>query len=763
MNPAPKNAELTPWCQAIRLIPIKPLGENRNMQNVPQKLRIRPSEELRVPIRCTEPKSKLSTPCKELTGPNNEENSLMDQQTKTYVKRPKTKPALPDFRISRSSSRKRSKSKNKKDDSVERTPKEKPAIPSLKYHGSDILNWDIEPWGSNVLSIIEEKKSAGGTRIENLHKIPTKSALAKRTTPSRQRDRKRSLPEALNGCLLAGLPQLPLNICEELSTNRSNSTVSSSASLGGTPTHKTKRKKKKSKTQNPNSSKGFRKSLTPHAGKKSAAQLNSMHHTMGFMGFSSPNDSALNLKETSVFSLRTLAMENAPQTRPRSCSKPEKVPRVSLHTPKVNWLENTGLKFSSFKQPLVQDQEIVAERDKLISQMRFKEDILQTPLVAGGDVEELASYLSSFAKSDVERAWAVFLWIALHIEQDEESFFGTKKKAQDASTVLQQQKAICSGYSNLFVSLCRRMGLVAEKILGSGKGADYRPATRIERANHEWVAVRLSGKWYLCDPMWGAGIMDSNRRFSRKLETFWFLTRPDHFIYKHWPLDARWQLLEAPIQFEEFEQMALLNPAYFKSGLELPASAKGGLLQAEHLLELRLRAPANVEIRASVRKVDSKASLVHGFAQRDGEAYLIYTLFPETKLYDLFIWSRRTNEQEDNWELAVQYSVQAITKKGLKHVRLPIKTERFEANECKLIEPLTNNFSTPSVVAFKIKVGNPQIHKVAVRTNESGQWHQLKSLGNGVWENCVSVEGLPLQVWVKPEDKPSYEAVLTYI
>ena len=102
--------------------------------------------------------------------------------------------------------------------------------------------------------------------------------------------------------------------------------------------------------------------------------------------------------------------------------------------------------------------------------------------------------LTKNLKTDVERIRVIYTWIILNISYDNEQ----KRKIlnriyvnTDAETVFQKRKTICSGYSNLFVEMCKYAHI--KSIVDTGKVGDY---------YHAWNKVDLNGQTFYIDVTW---------------------------------------------------------------------------------------------------------------------------------------------------------------------------------------------------------------------------------------------------------------------
>jgi transglutaminase/protease-like cytokinesis protein 3 len=135
------------------------------------------------------------------------------------------------------------------------------------------------------------------------------------------------------------------------------------------------------------------------------------------------------------------------------------------------------------------------------------------------------------AKTEKEKAYAVFSWIRINVTYDNSTKwqrrYGNSGADQSPDGVLASGRAVCEGLANLFTAVAERMGLESVVITGRASGA------RQER--HAWNAVKIDGSW---------GLVDITRHS--------FLAPPQEFLARHFPDDPGWQLLEKPVKYEEW-------------------------------------------------------------------------------------------------------------------------------------------------------------------------------------------------------------------
>ena len=180
----------------------------------------------------------------------------------------------------------------------------------------------------------------------------------------------------------------------------------------------------------------------------------------------------------------------------------------------------------------------------------------------------LAQYLGAGASSDVEKARAVYRWVADRIAYDAKSFFNQTHSSVDPDAVFQLRLAACGGYAALFERLAKESGLEATTIIGYAKGIAHIAGGSMAEPNHAWNAVKLDSKWQLIDTTWGSGYVSDGAYVKRFSETF-FLPSPEQLAFSHFPQDAAWQLRsERSLSKTEFESLPEINTAFFNLGID---------------------------------------------------------------------------------------------------------------------------------------------------------------------------------------------------
>ena len=93
-----------------------------------------------------------------------------------------------------------------------------------------------------------------------------------------------------------------------------------------------------------------------------------------------------------------------------------------------------------------------------------------------------------------ESAYLVYKWLTKNIEYDcyvlnhgniDHTELGTYNKG----------KGICSGYSMLFETICRPLGLEVEYVVGYSKGNDFFPGETPKHSDHAWNSVKIGSSY----------------------------------------------------------------------------------------------------------------------------------------------------------------------------------------------------------------------------------------------------------------------------
>jgi hypothetical protein len=212
-----------------------------------------------------------------------------------------------------------------------------------------------------------------------------------------------------------------------------------------------------------------------------------------------------------------------------------------------------------------------ATSNKPISYAAIDQRAIKAPPSAETSVESLAEYLGKTAKNDREKARAIYRWITEHIAYDVPSFLAKERKDNSPEGVLKSHLCVCEGYAKLFQALCEKAGVEAILVGGRAKATEFLDDPQMTA--HAWNAIKLDGEWHLVDATWGAGGI-KNKQFVKQFKDYYFLAPPDQFIFTHFPIDSKWQLLPDVRTENEFDAFPPVPQGLFQYGVKSAAILK---------------------------------------------------------------------------------------------------------------------------------------------------------------------------------------------
>ena len=175
----------------------------------------------------------------------------------------------------------------------------------------------------------------------------------------------------------------------------------------------------------------------------------------------------------------------------------------------------------------------------------------------------LAKNLAQAAKTEWEKARAIYVWVCENIDYDTEEFFTGKSAAAGQDPFL-SGKAVCGGYSDIVTKLASYLGLEAVKIPGFSKGYGYSEGERFTQSDHAWNAIKILGSWKLFDTTWGAGAIDDKKDYVPSFTAAWFAMDPELFLMTHFPEDPKWNLSGQKITLDRFASLPFVQPYVFE-------------------------------------------------------------------------------------------------------------------------------------------------------------------------------------------------------
>lgn len=179
---------------------------------------------------------------------------------------------------------------------------------------------------------------------------------------------------------------------------------------------------------------------------------------------------------------------------------------------------------------------------------------------------DLAFKLTSSLDNEEEKFRSIFTWVCLNIRNDYELYLKNKEGRERCNSeaelsawyahfgkemflkLLKDHATICTGYAYLVRELALAVGIECVIVDGYGRT----PGSKLKKGfpNHNWNAVKLAGRWYLCDPTWASGKISSDtKQFIANYNDLYFLMDPQLFNRNHYPLESKWLLEDRAQKF----------------------------------------------------------------------------------------------------------------------------------------------------------------------------------------------------------------------
>lgn len=371
------------------------------------------------------------------------------------------------------------------------------------------------------------------------------------------------------------------------------------------------------------------------------------------------------------------------------------------------------------------------------------------PAQSQASVASLAASLTDGLDSEEERARAIFRWIAENVSYSA----APPATSLGAEDVLRQRLAACEGYASLFAALARAAGLQAEVIRGISKGFGYRAGGSLpSKPDHAWNAVKIGDRWRLVDCTWGAGYLDESGRFRRFFNAHYFLTPPEEFIFDHFPEDPRWQLLSSPLSREEYRQLVMVRPPFFRYGLRAISHPKARVsLKGSGCLTVGV--PAGVALVARLYSGESEVPGTRVFVRRGRDAEVLVNP-PAAGAYRLRLFAKEC-ASDGPYEWAAEYSVLAEAAGGPE--AYPQAYEAYYRRPVCLDGPVHSPLRAGQPVRFRIRV--PEAGQVAVVSGD--EWTFLEAK-DGWSEGTAVPQPGALQVVAGFPGSDRFEVLLTH-
>ncbi|HEX2951630.1 MAG TPA: transglutaminase domain-containing protein [Armatimonadota bacterium] len=322
-----------------------------------------------------------------------------------------------------------------------------------------------------------------------------------------------------------------------------------------------------------------------------------------------------------------------------------------------------------------------------------------TPRSVTGNIPALATYLTTPASSQRDKAWAIYRWVTGNVSYNVAGRLSGRLGDNHAEAVLNRRVAVCDGYANLYQALAHAAGLTVVKVLGVCKEDPFSPSAA--KKSHAWNAVKIDDDWQLVDCTMGAGYLDGQLNFVHTVDDFYFCTPPEKFIFDHFPEDEKWQLLPNPLTAAQFDNLASVSPQFFEYGLHC-AQISRRKITVDHSGTLTIDAPANVLLTATLYQNETPLRGEYALAQRSGDHYTITTVCPAAGSYQLRIFAKHDGDA-GGYLCVAEFWVTASSGTP-DSLMLPKVYGQFTLMNASVVSPLTKQIPAGAAVNFSLAV-----------------------------------------------------------
>lgn len=282
------------------------------------------------------------------------------------------------------------------------------------------------------------------------------------------------------------------------------------------------------------------------------------------------------------------------------------------------------------------------------------------------------------------------------------------------------------------------------KVSGYAKGYGYVPGkSTFNRTDHVWNVIRINNQWYFIDSTWGTGHIDKYNQFQKQLDAHYFLTRPEHMIYDHFPEDSRWQLLSPTFSMQQFVLLPHVHSTFFDLQLKIVSPQNTNMVTFDtvsDLAEVLIRAPSGVRLSCSIAHNQTS-----GLVQYDNDRKLWQCLFrPASSGYKKLDIYARKGRSTESYHGAIEFGLNMPSM--VQYKKFPLTYGVFSTNKCQIFEPLVEKLRQGTRVNIHCRIPNARCVRLAFDGTLSSPEYNLV---NDIFKQEITVPNREITVYVK--------------
>ena len=402
------------------------------------------------------------------------------------------------------------------------------------------------------------------------------------------------------------------------------------------------------------------------------------------------------------------------------------------------------------------DMEFIRKRQIAIDNTFYREEI---ETWKPSSFDHLIALMKELAinKNRIDYVWIIYYWISQNISYDT-----IQRKSEE---IFHSGKANSEGYAMIFQILCEKLGIKSIQIPGYVKDSHYDlHQPNFSELNHTWNGVKLDDNhWYLLDSAWGSGYLNPKHEYTKNLQTYYFLIRPEYFIYNHFPKDSQWQLLSKPISMFDYFRLPYLHSYYFIYELTIISSRFSSIIQfdtCESLAEVFIQAPNDIQITCASKTEDKSTSLT----QFDASRQIWQCLFApyQCGFYTLIIFATRLSNTNSSFVNVMELGIEIPAKDFLRRKILPITYGKFVEYKCQIFSPLNGVLKRGTKVTIHCRIPNASYGRIAI----DGIWLEEISIKNEIFKQEILVPEQEIIVYaqfINRKTSNNYYGLIRYL
>ena len=370
-------------------------------------------------------------------------------------------------------------------------------------------------------------------------------------------------------------------------------------------------------------------------------------------------------------------------------------------------------------------------------------------------VRQVVELINNSAKNDFEKVKKAHDLVALLVRYDAANFWSGTVPDQSYQSVLRNRLAVCEGYSIILKKFCDELDIPCEIVHGFGRGVGTSPLSgdTPNESNHAWNIVTINDESYLIDCTWDSGYMDG-RVSKQRYTTDWLFLKPEHFIYTHYPENARQQLLTTPLTAAQFGALPFFKPKFFEMADNISVNLQK-INQVDNALTFDFITKDGYWLNFRLNDIKTGREIQNrDFVQTDGTKKTVYFSFPAAGQYsvNIFWWKTGARTGEGCGEFVVEAS-------SANTVQYPT-TYSSSAQNLQIISPIEMPLKKGSNYTFKIRVDNKKI--VAIISGRT--FVQLTKEDDGIFTADFEIPNNinELSIGIADSERGRYETIAKY-